>query len=124
MTMYAQLLTRSSTGVAQRVHAALELGDQVLLVAPAVGRQDDLIGRHVAVVGDVEEVAVLLEQPHLPLLGGQPLAEHDHSVVAVAGGRPVVELGDHLLDRVDGLEAALLDDLAPCAARASAAGPS
>ena len=45
ITMYAQLLTRSSTGVASACTPALELRDQVLLVAPVVGQEHDLVGR-------------------------------------------------------------------------------
>ena len=108
--MYAQLLTRLSTGVVQGVHAPFELGHQVLLVAPATRRQHDLIGRHLAVIGDEEEVAVLLSEPHASLLSGQSLAEHDHAIIPVASHRPVIELGNHLLERVNGLEATLLDD--------------
>src|SRR5271157_4961524 len=59
----------------QGVHAPFELGHQVLLVAPATRRQHDLIGRHLAVIGDEEEVAVLLSEPHTSLLNGQSLAE-------------------------------------------------
>jgi hypothetical protein len=40
----------------QGAHPALELGNQVLLVAALAGLGDDLVG------GDVEEVAVLVEQ--------------------------------------------------------------
>ena len=54
-------------GRRQRVHPALELSDQVLLVAPVIGREHDIFGRSVAVVGDIEEIAILLEQPQLPL---------------------------------------------------------
>ena len=80
------------------MHAALELGDQVLLIAPIIGGEDDLLGRDLPVVGDVEEVAVLLEQPHLPPVDPQPLAEHDHPIALPAGDRPIVELGDLLLE--------------------------
>ena len=38
-------------------------------------RQHDLIGRHLAVIGDEEEVAVLLTEPHAAILSGQSLAE-------------------------------------------------
>src|ERR1019366_6157131 len=48
--------------IAHRAHAVLELLDEVLLVAAVVGQQDDLLCRAAAVVGDVEEVAVLFKQ--------------------------------------------------------------
>ena len=73
--MYAQLLTRLSTGVVRACMPPLSWGHQVLLVAPAPRRQHDLIGRHLAVIGDEEEVAVLLSEPHAALLSGQSLAE-------------------------------------------------
>ena len=65
--MYAQLLTKVVHRRRECVHSALELGDQVFLVAPVIGREHDLFGRGFAVVGDVEEIAILLEQPQLTL---------------------------------------------------------
>ena len=43
MTMYAQLLSRLSTGAVQSVHAVLELLQQVFLMATIVGREDDFM---------------------------------------------------------------------------------
>jgi hypothetical protein len=34
------------------------LGDQVLLIAPVIGREHDLFGRGLAVVGDIEEISI------------------------------------------------------------------
>ena len=93
------------------MHAPLELRHQILLITAVIGREHDLLGRHLAVVGDVEEVAILFEQPHLPPVGRQPLAHHDHPITLPAGHRPIVELPDHLLEQMDRLEAALPDDL-------------
>ena len=42
ITMYAQLLTRLSTGIASACTPPLQLRDQVLLVAAVVGQEDDL----------------------------------------------------------------------------------
>src|SRR5450759_153857 len=95
----------------QRVYAAFELGDQVLLVAAIVGREHDLVGRGHAVVRDIEEVAILLEQPHLPFVRPQKLAQDDHPITLVAGDGAILELGDHLLEYVDRLEPTLFDDL-------------
>ena len=67
------------------MHAALELRDQVLLVTAIVGREHDLLGRRFAIVGDIEEVAILLEQPQLRLVNSQPLAEDDDPITLVAG---------------------------------------
>src|SRR5208282_3705791 len=98
-------------GRRHRVHPALELGDQVFLVAPVVGREHDLFGRSHSVVGDVEEVAILLEQPHLPSIRPQELADDDHPITPVTGDWAIVELGDLLLEHVDRLVPPLLDDL-------------
>ena len=43
--MYAQLLTKSSTGVCECIYSVLELSDQVFLIAPVIGREHDLFGR-------------------------------------------------------------------------------
>src|SRR5208337_3202525 len=93
------------------MHSALELGDQVFLVAPVIGREHNLFGRGFAVVGDIEEVAILLEQPQLRLVNSQQLADYDDPITLAAGNRAVVELGDHLLNHVDRLEPPLFDDL-------------
>src|SRR5208337_1663363 len=93
------------------VHSALELGDQVFLVAPLIGREHNLFGRGFAVVGDIEEVAILLEQPQLRLVNSQQLADYDDPITLAAGDRAVVELGDHLLEHVNRLEPPLFDDL-------------
>ena len=42
--MYAQFESRLSTGAVERPHAALELRQQVLLIAATVGLEDDLRG--------------------------------------------------------------------------------
>ena len=39
------------------------------------------------------------------------LAEDDHPIALLAGNRPIVELGDHLFEQMDRLEASLSDDL-------------
>ena len=97
ITMYAQLLTRSSTGVAS-VNTAFQLGDQIFLLAAIVGTEDNLLGGHLAIVGDVKEVAVFLEQSPLPLVDSQPLAKHDHPITLSASDRLVPKLGDSLLE--------------------------
>ena len=59
----AEALDRELATRGIELDAVLELGDQILLITAVIGREDDLLGRHVPVVGDVEEVAILLEQP-------------------------------------------------------------
>jgi hypothetical protein len=46
----------------QRVRAPFELRDQILLVATIIGREHNLFSRTSAIVGDVEEIPILLEQ--------------------------------------------------------------
>src|SRR4051794_13426697 len=82
----------------------LELRDDVLLVAAAVRLEHQLVGRGGAVVGDEEEVAVFLAQPHRTPVDPQPLAEHHHAIGRPAGRRAIVERGHHLLQRMDRLE--------------------
>ena len=98
-------------GRRQCPNSALELSDQVFLVAAIVGREHNLFGRHLAVVGNVEQVAVFLEQSHLSLVDPDELADDDHPIALLAGVRLVVELRDHLLDQANRLEPSLSDDL-------------
>src|SRR5580698_148896 len=98
-------------GRRQRPNAALELGDQVFLVAAIVGREHNLFGRHRAVVGNVKQVSIFLEQPILSLLDLDELADDDHPIARLAGVRFVVELRNHLFDQANVLVPTLSDDL-------------
>ena len=49
------------------VHSILELSDDVLLVAGIIGKQDNLLWSHSPVIGYVEEIPDLVEQPVLAL---------------------------------------------------------
>jgi azurin len=66
------------------------------LVAALPGLVDHLVGGHVGVVGDVEEVAVLAEQDVLAALDRDVLAQRDDAVIALALPGPVGELDDIL----------------------------
>ena len=94
----------------QRVDPALQLRDQVLLVAPVVGLEHQLACGGLAVVGQVEPIADLVEQPRLALLHRDRLADHDQAVRPLAGRRPIVDLGHVLPDPGQRLEPALADD--------------
>jgi len=94
----------------QRPYSALQLRDQILLVAAVVGRKDDLLGGSLALVGDVEEVANLVEQRQLAFFFRDVLAHHHHPVGLVAGRRPVVELGHVFGLQAERLKATLFDD--------------
>ncbi len=60
----------------QRTHAVLKLPDQVLLAAALVGLEHDFRSRALAVIGDVEKVAVIVEELLLSFYVDQVLAQH------------------------------------------------
>ena len=99
ITMYAQLLTRSSTGAVSAWTPPLSCAIRFSWSQRSLAENTTSSAVIVAVVGDVEEVAVLLEQPHLSLVDLHPLAEDDHPIALLAGRRPIVELGHHLLEQ-------------------------
>ena len=77
-------------------HTVLELRDQVLLIAAVIRLENNVGGRKVAVVGDVEEIPDIVEQHGLTSLDREILAEYYHAVVGVAGVGPVRKLRDVL----------------------------
>ena len=81
---------------AKSIDAALELPNQVFLVAAIVGFAHDLLRRHVVVVGDVEEVAVVLDQDGLALPLLDFLAKDDQPVRARALRRLILDLREFL----------------------------
>ena len=109
--MYAQLLTRSSTGAVSARTPLLSWAIRFSWSQRSLAENTTSSAVIVAVVGDVKEVAVFLEQPQLALVDLDPLAKDDHPITLLAGGRPIVELRDHLLEQVDVLVPALADDL-------------
>ena len=110
ITMYAQLLTRLSTGVVSAYTPLLSWAIRFSWSHRSLA-ENTISSAGVTVVGDVEEVAILLEQPHLPSIGSQELADDDHPITPVTGDWAIVELGDLLLEHVDRLVAPLVDDL-------------
>ena len=77
-----------------RIHAALELGDEVLLVAALVGQPNYFCRAHVRARGDVVVIADLVDQGVLALRPADVLADHDHPVLLAALARTVLELGN------------------------------
>ena len=65
----------------QRAHAALQLREQVLLVAAVVRLEHDLAGVALCIVRDVEEEPHVVEERLLAALHGEVLANHDHRYV-------------------------------------------
>src|SRR5215469_17019129 len=88
----------------------VQLRQSILLITPPVRTEDDLLRRALPVVGDVEEIADLVEQPGLPLLSRDVLPEDDHAVVLATLRRTVAELGDVLGAQAQCLEGAPADD--------------
>ena len=95
----------------QRAHPALELRDQVLLVAAVVGLKHQTAGGGLPVVGQVESRADLLEQARLALLHRDRLADDDQPVRPLTGRRLIRDLGHILPEPGQGLELTRADDL-------------
>ena len=97
-------------------HTAFQLGDQVLLVTTwslAKNTISTVRSRSCAVVGDVEEVLIVLEQPHLvpcrpPASCGAPPRGRSSCVSHGA----VLELGHLLANQLERVELPCGDDLA------------
>ena len=73
-----------------------ELLDQVFLIAALVRLEHDLSRCHRAIVGDVEEIADLVEQGELAALDGEVFAQGNDTVGPFAPARAMFEL-DQLL---------------------------
>src|SRR5262249_22693713 len=69
----ARVLSRLSTGACTARTLPLQLRQQVLWIAPIIGRHDHLVGFQDPVVGEVEEVDHRVEQVTPPLLHRQVL---------------------------------------------------
>src|SRR6266487_5986530 len=52
----------------RRADAVFELIDQVLLLAPVICQEDDLLGRRGLIVRQIEEISNLIEEPVVALL--------------------------------------------------------
>jgi hypothetical protein len=95
----------------ERADAALELRNEVLLIAAVVGLRDDLGLGQLAVVGDVEEVLEVRGDADLASVLVDPFPQDDDAVVARGLGGLVLELGGVLGDEALVEVAARLDDL-------------
>ena len=94
----------------QRVDAALELGDDILLIAALVGAVNDLGRAQVRARGDVEKVADLVEQDLLTFHLADILAQGDHPIRLFALAGLVVKFGHVLVVELQVDILALLDD--------------
>ena len=111
ITMYAQLLTRLSTGAVKACTPPLSCAITFSWSQRSLALKTISSAARGAIVGDEEEVAILLAQPHRrpcrsPAACGPPPGDS-----ASGRRRAIIELGDHLLERVDRLESPLADDL-------------
>src|SRR5690606_16553413 len=77
-------------------NAPLEVRVEVLLVAPLVRLEDDLVLGHLEVVGHVEEVADHVAEGSLPTFLDDVLLQDHHAVGLLRLRRLVIELGDLL----------------------------
>jgi phage-related protein len=77
----------------QRPDAILELLDDVLLVAAALGLGNDLALSQLAIIGHVEEVAKIGADAELAALSLDELAQDDDPIRALRPARPMLELG-------------------------------
>lgn len=93
-----------------RVHPALELGDEVFLVAALVGFPDDRGCAQVRACRDIVAVAQLVEEGQLALHPGDVLSHDDQAVRLLARRRTVGELGDVFVVEPQVVVAALDDD--------------
>ncbi len=80
------------------------------MVAALVRLKDDLSRRHRAVVGDVEEVANLVEESELAAFDRDVLPQRDDTVGALALAGLIVEFHHLLGVELEVLVAALFDD--------------
>ena len=71
----------------------LELLDEILLVTPIIGQEDNFLRRIGSIIGDVKEIAVQIEQPHAALFLGNILADHNHAVGLLTSRGLVFKLG-------------------------------
>src|SRR5205807_2728696 len=92
--------------------AMFQLLDQVLLLAAGVVFAHDRGGTHELKrdIGDVEEVANLVNQPELALGGADPLAQEDEPTGLLSLPRPILDLGDVLLLEGQIAKSSLLGD--------------
>src|ERR1700730_2518127 len=90
----------------------LELGQQILLLAAVIVREDNLLGRAVLIVGQVEEVSVVIEKVLLRRLTHFPvLADDDETIRVPAGLWAIRHLAHPLINQSNVLEAAVFDHL-------------
>jgi hypothetical protein len=83
-------------GHAQRIDAALELPDDVFLIAAVVCEKNDFLHAPGLIVRYVEEEPDVVEQPTISLFDGEIFAQHTHTMPAslrkIAWKQPLLSL--------------------------------
>ena len=74
---------------------------EILLVATVIGGEDDLLGRVLLEVGDVEETDIVVEKLLLALVDLQVLPHHDNAICLLAFAGLVSEFGHMLFQQAD-----------------------
>ena len=64
----------------QRIDPALELTDDIFLVAAVIGEENDLLQSLLSVIGDVEKISHIVEQPAFSLFDGEVFPNDDHPI--------------------------------------------
>ena len=95
----------------QGVDSALELTDDVLLIAAVIGEENDLLHSHLVVIGDVEKIPYIVEQSALTLFDGEVLTHDNHPVCLAAMGGLIIEFGNLFAREADVFELSFFDHL-------------
>jgi hypothetical protein len=93
----------------QRVDPALELTDDVLLVAAVIGEENNLLGSHLMVVRYIKEVPHIIEQSVLALFDSEIFPNDDHPIRFAAMGGAVIEFSDLFASEADVFELSFFD---------------
>ena len=110
ITMYAQLLSSVSTGACKARTPPFNCAIRFSWSQRSLAENTTSSAALTPVVGDVKEVANLVEQPYFALLPGDVLADHDHAIRLPTSRRPVVELGHLFALQPEVLEPAVPDN--------------
>ena len=92
------------------VDPVLELFNHVFLIAPSIGQPHDFRGRKIFSGGNVEEIALVIEQGVFAAFDAQVLFEDHESTGLPASSRTIRNPGNTFTGKSDVFEAALPDD--------------
>src|SRR5271157_431676 len=95
----------------QRVDPALELTDDVFLIAAVIGEENNLLRGPLSVVGDIEKIPHIVKQPTFPFFDGEVFSNDDHPVRLAAMHGAVIEFRDLFAPQADVFELSFFDHL-------------